>query len=66
MKVTLNGNIKEIPAKTTVAELLGQIGTTPERVAVELNLDVVPRGNYASTAIREGDSIEVVTFVGGG
>ncbi|MCZ6603092.1 MAG: sulfur carrier protein ThiS [Planctomycetota bacterium] len=66
MKVTLNGDIKEIPAETTVADLLGQIGTTPERVAVELNLDVVPRGNYASTAIREGDSIEVVTFVGGG
>lgn len=66
MRVTLNGESREIPAGATVADLLSEIGTAPERVAVEVNLDVVPRKAYAETRIRDGDSIEVVTFVGGG
>lgn len=66
MKVTVNGEPREISPGTTVADLLREIGTPPERVAVEVNLDVVPRQQYAETRIQEGDTIEVVTFVGGG
>ena len=66
MKVTLNGEAREVSREMTVAKLLEEIGTPAERVAVEVNLEVVPRQEYTSTLIRAGDSIEVVTFVGGG
>ncbi len=66
MHVTVNGEEREVPADSTVADLLREIGTAPERVAVEVNLDVVPRQEYSSKRISEGDSIEVVAFVGGG
>lgn len=66
MHVTINGEAREISPEVTVADLLREIGTTPERVAVEVNLDVVPRDRYSEHRINEGDRIEVVTFVGGG
>jgi len=49
-----------------VADLLSQLDLEPVRVAVEINEDIVPRKRFGETAIRDGDRIEIVTFVGGG
>jgi thiamine biosynthesis protein ThiS len=50
----------------TVAGLLDELGIGPGAVAVEVNLSIVKKALYAETAIREGDSVEIVNFVGGG
>jgi sulfur carrier protein len=66
MQVTINGKPETIEPGLTVATLLQQRHTTPQRVAVEINADLVIRAEYDQTPIREGDRIEIVTFVGGG
>ena len=65
MKLIINGEDREIAA-TTVKELLDELRTQPERVAVEVNLSVVKRAEYASFCLMEGDRVEIVNFVGGG
>lgn len=66
MKITLNGERKEVPAGLTVDGLLRHLSIEPGRVAVELNLHIVRKAAYAETAVNEGDSVEVVQFMGGG
>jgi sulfur carrier protein len=66
MKVSINGEWRELPDGLTVAALVNMLGVTAPHVAVELNLEVVPRARHAETAIRDGDRLEVVTLVGGG
>jgi sulfur carrier protein len=66
MNVQLNGDQKEIMEGSTVADLLDSLGIGGNRVAVEVNLDIVPRATYAAYAIKDGDRIEIVQFVGGG
>ena len=66
MKVTVNGEEREIEEGATVAQLLRLLSHAPERVAVELNREVVRRALWAETALGEGDRVEVVHFVGGG
>ncbi len=51
---------------TTVATLVEQLGMQAERVAVELNREIVPRADWPKAALREGDKLEIVHFVGGG
>jgi sulfur carrier protein len=65
MKLQINGQEKEIAA-ATVAKLVEQLGVKGDRVAIELNRDIVPRGRWADTPLKEGDKIEMVHFVGGG
>ncbi len=65
MHITVNGN----PVDTDAATLLGyldSLGIDPARVAVELNLDIVPKKDYTVTTLNAGDRIEIVQFVGGG
>jgi thiazole synthase len=64
--VTINGESREVPEKSTVADLLRQLGVRPENVAVELNRSLVTRARHPETAIASGDVLEVVTLVGGG
>ena len=66
MKIQVNGESREIPPGSTIASLLGTLGVAQPHVAVELNLEVVPRAQHVATALREGDRLEVVTLVGGG
>ena len=66
MKITLNGDPFEITGAVTLSELLQSLDIDPRRVAVEHNLVIVKRAVYGSTAIKEGDHVEVVNFVGGG
>ena len=64
--VTVNGEARPVPAGCTVSQLLALLEIDPVRVAVERNLDVVPRRAHGETVLAEGDRLEVVTFVGGG
>ncbi len=66
MNITLNGEKKNIPENINVRGLLEHLGIQHQRVAVELNETIVKKDQYDSTAIKEGDSLEVVSFMGGG
>jgi sulfur carrier protein len=66
MHIQLNGEPYELPEGETVAALLSRLDLTGRRVAVELNLDIVPRSQHVATALREGDQVEVVHAIGGG
>lgn len=65
MQIQLNGESREISA-TTVLGLLESLGIDPKRVAVELNMDILPKTEYTEKTIADGDRIEIVHFVGGG
>lgn len=70
MNITLNGQAHEIAPGTTVAMLVSMLtadsGRDPRGIAIERNLEIVPKSEHASTMIEDGDRIEVVQFVGGG
>lgn len=66
MQVLLNGQPRELPEGTTLAELLAQEGLLGERIAVEINLVVVPRSAYQGRRLAAGDRIEIVHALGGG
>jgi sulfur carrier protein len=66
MQIQLNGEAFELPDGETVADLIARLDLAGRRLAVELNLDIVPRSQHASTALREGDRVEVVHAIGGG
>lgn len=66
MNVTVNGDEKQIAQGTTISGLLEILEVKPERLAVEVNRRIVRRTNWGSTALAEGDRIEIVNFVGGG
>ena len=62
----LNGEKFEFREGMTVSELVAEMGFSEAMVAVELNLDILPRDSFSSTVLKENDCIEVVRFVGGG
>ena len=66
MIVRINGEEKEVGAGLNVAQLLEHLGVRPGRVVVELNRDVLSRDAHGATVLKEGDSMEIVHFVGGG
>ncbi|MCP1606342.1 sulfur carrier protein ThiS [Pseudomonas citronellolis] len=66
MHIQLNGEPYELPDGQSVAHLLECLELGGRRVAVELNLDIVPRSQHAATALKEGDQVEVVHAIGGG
>ncbi|MEE1865648.1 MULTISPECIES: sulfur carrier protein ThiS [Pseudomonas] len=66
MRIQLNGEPFELPDGENVEALLTRLDLVGRRVAVELNLDIVPRSQHAATALREGDQVEVVHAIGGG
>lgn len=66
MRVELNGEPKELAEGTTLLALIEQLSLAPERVAVELNRDVVRRPDWPATRLNNGDRVEIVHFVGGG
>ena len=65
MNVTINGESRIVSAESLNA-LIEELGMKPDRVAVELNREIVPRNEWAQTQLKEGDRLEVVHFVGGG
>lgn len=62
----VNGEPLELPVGTSLAELLVRLGLDRRRVAVEVNLEVIPRARHESLRLQDGDRLEIVTFVGGG
>ena len=66
MQITINGEAKSFVATLTVEQLLGEIGLDHRKVAVELNLEIVPKSSYPETTINDGDKFEIVHFIGGG
>jgi thiamine biosynthesis protein ThiS len=66
IEITVNGEARLLPRGTTVATLLAKLGVERGRVAVERNLDIVPRSTYDAVTLADGDTVEVVAFVGGG
>ena len=67
MKLQINGEERDFPvAPFTLAALVELLGMKADRVAVELNRDIVPRDRWRETQLKEGDRLEVVHFVGGG
>lgn len=66
ISVTVNGQQRRVTAGASIAALVAELGLTPEKVAVERNLKIVPRSTLADVAVEHGDTYEIVTFVGGG
>ena len=64
--IIVNGERRETPQGTTVADLLRDLNLPAARVAVERNLEILPRPQWPDTAIQSGDRYEIVHFVGGG
>jgi thiamine biosynthesis protein ThiS len=65
MNVIINGESQPTSAET-LAALVDQLGMKPDRVAVELNREIVPREKWPQTPLHDGDRLEIVHFVGGG
>lgn len=66
MKIELNGEALEVPAGTTISQLVEIADVPPNYLAVEVNQEVVPREQHGAYVIEAGDAVEVVTLVGGG
>lgn len=66
MQITVNDEAREVDAGSTIADLLEELGMRPMFVAVERNLELVPRARHAECELTENDRLEVVTLVGGG
>lgn len=66
MQIVFNGESRPVRPGATVADLLEELGLSPRQVAVEVNLELVPRASHAQCPLADGDRVEVVTLVGGG
>ena len=66
MKLWVNGEERSLEAVTDIAALVAALGLDGRKVAVERNLEIVPRSTYARTPLNDGDRIEIVHFIGGG
>jgi thiazole synthase/sulfur carrier protein len=66
IEIALNGERRGVPAGSTVADLLAELGRHPRTVAVEHNGAILPRERYAATPLAAGDRLEIVHFVQGG
>jgi sulfur carrier protein len=66
MLIQLNGNDREVPAGTTVFQLLETLGYAGKRVAVEKNGEIVPKSQHSVATLQQNDKLEVVVAVGGG
>lgn len=66
MKVTINGEPRDVPENLSVTAMLAHLGIASERVAIERNRDILPRASWQEASVQAGDSFEIVHFVGGG
>jgi len=66
LSLRINGDHRRVPQGMTLAELINSIGLDPLRVAVERNLEIVPRSTFGALCVEDGDDYEIVHFVGGG
>ena len=66
VSIRVNGEHRRVPAGISIADLALELGLEPAKVAVERNLEVVPRSTLAEVKVEDADEYEIVTFVGGG
>ncbi|MBP7704756.1 MAG: sulfur carrier protein ThiS [Caulobacter sp.] len=66
MRIFVNGEQRDVENVPTVADLVTALGLETRKVAVERNLEIVPRSLHAATPVLDGDRFEIVTFIGGG
>ncbi|HQR35119.1 MAG TPA: sulfur carrier protein ThiS [Blastocatellia bacterium] len=66
MEVTVNGEARQLTAGSSVTDLVTALELSAGRLAIELNLSIVPRAAWAETQLQAGDKLEIVHFVGGG
>jgi thiamine biosynthesis protein ThiS len=66
MRLKVNGDSIEVAKDASVRELLEELGIEPAGVAVEVNLSIVKKSEYMNVRLNEGDTVEIVNFVGGG
>lgn len=66
MRLTVNGEERDLPAVATITELVAALELDTRKVAVERNLEIVPRSLHGQTPVADGDRIEIVHFIGGG
>jgi sulfur carrier protein len=66
VQIVVNGQNRDLPPRTTLAALLAELGFARRPVAVEVNLEVVPRARHGERVLCEGDRLEIVSLVGGG
>jgi len=66
MHIFVNGDLRSFPDSLSLIQLIEQLGLKGDRVAVELNREIVPRAQWAATELHDGDRLEIVHFVGGG
>ncbi len=66
MQITINGNSHDLDSQKSLTELLDAFNIDSKQVAVEHNLEIVPRSRYDTVKVNDGDKIELVEFVGGG
>ena len=66
VEILLNGESRKLGAGTTVEALVRELGLVPERLAVEYNLHILKKKHWGTTALANGDRVEIVHFVGGG
>ena len=66
MLLSINGDQKTFTASLSLAQLIEQLGMKGDRVAVELNREIISRTQWAETPLKDGDQLEIVHFVGGG
>jgi thiazole synthase len=64
--IRVNGEHRRVPGRLSIAGMLNEIGIDPAKVAVERNLDIVPRSTFDEVCVEDGDDFEIVHFVGGG
>jgi thiamine biosynthesis protein ThiS len=64
--IQVNGEPREVPKGLNVTQLLAHLGLTANRLAIERNLELLPRGQWATTVVSGGDRLEIVHLVGGG
>jgi len=66
IRIQVNGEAKNFAGGATVRQLLDQLGLNPARVAIEYNLQILPKAKWEETRVAAGDRFEIVQFVGGG
>lgn len=66
MRLTINGQNKDITGASNVADIVAQFCKNPAHVITEINGNIVPNDAWGTTSLKEGDSLELVAFVGGG
>jgi len=66
MQIQVNGEPLEVVPQSSLSDLVAQLELSGKRIAIELNLEIVPRSLHAKTLLKEGDRVEIVHAIGGG